>query len=276
MALKGDFHTVYITTILQMLCDENKTGVLRARGPKDYQVKLFLQDGAILCVMGTLKRARLGSLLQHSNLITPETLLRCLAMARERGQALGKVLIEEQVLTAEKLGAVVNKQAEEIIFNLLAWESGTYEYQDGRINLRDMVAVPINVMGLILEGLRRKDERMVADAAATADPTPPPWVDVAFTEGEPAGESGTDGERIDAPDDRADDEIALSEYEWRTFWRPPPAGTGGVNVQVRDGKVYFDGIGFDPEPGDGSPADIAATESEWKRFLAFFKRRSDP
>jgi hypothetical protein len=276
MALKGDFHTVYITTILQMLSDENKTGVLRARNPKNNQVKLFLQDGAILCVMGTLKRARLGSLLQHSNLITPEILLRCLAMARERGQALGKVLIEEEVLTAEKLGAVVNKQAEEIIFNLLAWESGTYEYQDGRINLRDMVIVPINVMGLILEGLRRKDERTVVEAPTVADPTPPPRVDVAFTAGELAGAGDSAGERVDAPPGRSDDEIALSESEWRTFWRPPPAGTGGVDVQVRDGKVYFDGVGFDPEPGDGSPADISATESEWKRFLAFFKRQSDP
>ncbi len=222
MSIKGELNTIPITTILQMLCDENKTGVLRAWRDRN-QVKFFLKDGEVLCVMGTLKRARLGNILRNSNLVSQQNLIQCLELARGKNRTLGSILIEERVVTPEKLGRVVNKQAEEIIFDLFTWGEGQFEYKDGRINLKNMEIIPINVMGLILETMRRKDEleSLLSEPPMDEKPAPQP---------EPAAEviaiCAEDGDVVvddaieidDQPLELSDEEDLLSENEWARLW----------------------------------------------------------
>ncbi len=284
MPLKGDLSTIPITTVLQMLCDENKTGVLRAQnGAK--QVKFFIQDGAVLCVMGTLERARLGSILRNSNLISKEDLGRCLEIAREKNRTLGNILIQEGFLTSDKLAAVVNKQAEEIIFDLLSWEQGIFEYRDGRINLRNMEIIPINVMGLILETMRRKDELLYMTEEASPSY---PDVEEEEIEDDVSGmevvafhlkESFVEPDEMDLEEDlsgrNGDETERIPENEWNKFWKILHTEENAFDITFTEEVDQADldadiGIDDPEEETQGKDVEIDLSENEWKRFLLQF------
>ena len=63
MSLKGDFESFYMTSIFQLLSDEQKTGILRVTdGGKE--IRIYFLDGNIVYAMGSQKQDRLGTYLK--------------------------------------------------------------------------------------------------------------------------------------------------------------------------------------------------------------------
>ena len=93
MTLKGSLQTVSLYGIIQLLCNEHKSGILRVfRDREEYQI--FYLEGSIIYAIESKKEARLGTLLIRDGLITAEKLKDCLQLARERRQAIGRILID--------------------------------------------------------------------------------------------------------------------------------------------------------------------------------------
>ena len=204
---KGHLETISIITILQILSEERKTGVLIAQC-NDHQVKFFIQDGFILYVSGTFQKTRLDCLLRNSDLIDEEHLSDCIRKSKEKNKTLGKVLIEKGYLSFEAHEALASRQAEEIVFNLLSWKNGSFEYRDASFNVNKMVIAPINIMGLILEALRRKDE-LQYEKQESSDCTDVQSSSEHESSGKKAG-----SEKVDKKD-----EIDLSQNELDIFWQ---------------------------------------------------------
>ncbi len=59
MPIYGDLETLYLATILQLLCMEKKTGVLRVISSGN-EVKVFLEEGNIIYAFESQKQDRLG------------------------------------------------------------------------------------------------------------------------------------------------------------------------------------------------------------------------
>jgi hypothetical protein len=157
MALKGDLRTVALSNILQLLESDSKTGLLRIKR-EDKVVGLFLKDGSIAYATCSQADTRLGYLLRSSGVISDEELETHLALAKEKNLALGKILVEENIITDETLSEFIQKQAENIIYDLFFWESGLYEYKEIEIDLDRMLLKNINIMHVLLEASRRIDE----------------------------------------------------------------------------------------------------------------------
>lgn len=209
MTLKGSIETIPVISIIQLLCDEKKSGMLRLMSGKQ-QVKFFFQDGKILCVMGSLEKARLGYLLRNSDLISEVQLSECLDSAMKKNQVLGKILLDYGYISPRKLKAIVQKQAAEIIFNLLQWKNGTFEYRDGKIKSKDLVVTSINIMGIILDALRRKDELDFAEQEKREK------------ESEDAADKTDEKTQPDpapVPVEHDEKEIVLNPMEWEYFWK---------------------------------------------------------
>jgi len=160
MNLKGDFDPSSLASILQLLSNEKKTGVLRVVSD-DNEVRIFIQDGAIIYAMGSQKEGRLGHLLISKGLITPDQLQQCLAEARSQKLAMGKILVGRGIISSEQLKSVIRKQAEFIVFNLFFWDQGSFEYSDARLNLNGLVVTRLDIMSIILEATRRIDEMSI-------------------------------------------------------------------------------------------------------------------
>ena len=160
MSLKGNLETFFLNSILQLLSDDQKTGVLQVKN-RQKEVKIYFQNGDIVYATGSQRENRLGYHLQSKGTISREKLHECLESGQKEKKALGKVLVEKGYLTTEKLENIIHDQIEEIIFDLFIWEKGDFEYKDAKLNLQSMVVTKLNVVGVLLEASRRIDEMSI-------------------------------------------------------------------------------------------------------------------
>ena len=96
MALAGDFDTFCISNILQILAEENKTGILRITDGKR-KIEIVLENGAIIYALGAKLEYRLGNILTDSNHITTEQLKDALKEGKDKNLALGNILVKKDL-----------------------------------------------------------------------------------------------------------------------------------------------------------------------------------
>ena len=160
MSLKGNLETFFLNSILQLLSDDQKSGVLQVKNHQK-EVKIYFQDGEIVYATGNQRESRLGYHLQSKGTISRENLHECLDAGQKQKKALGKVLVEKGYISAENLEKIIHDQIEEIIFDLFIWDKGDFEYKDANLNLQGMVFTRLNVVKLLLEASRRIDEMSI-------------------------------------------------------------------------------------------------------------------
>ncbi|MBF0301571.1 MAG: DUF4388 domain-containing protein [Desulfamplus sp.] len=168
MNLQGDFEGLFLTSILQLLCNDQKTGLLRVTSG-DNECKVFFEEGTIVYASGSQKESRLGYILRRDGIISAEQLQKCLALGREQKLSLGKILVDKGYVTMSTLKKYNTKQVEEILYSLLLWKKGKFEYKDIKLNLEGMVITQLNPMKLILEASRRIDELSVLNTVITSE-----------------------------------------------------------------------------------------------------------
>ncbi len=160
MNLQGDFEGLTLASILQLLCNDQKTGVLTVTCDEE-ESKVFFEQGTIIYASASLKEARLGYLMRNDGVISAQQLQKCLALAKEEKISLGKILVEKGYISLDTLKKYNTKQVETILYNLLFWKQGRFEYKDAKLNLKGMIVTQLNPMKLILEASRRIDELSV-------------------------------------------------------------------------------------------------------------------
>ena len=168
MPLSGDTETVYLFSILQLLCNDKKTGVLRVwKGIED--VKIYLNEGTIIYATGSQKKFRLGYLLRTSGIVSAQNIRKCLKIANQKGQALGKVMVEEGFVTKKKLTDFMHEKVQETLYDLFMWKKGNFEFSQSNLNLSGHVITELNTMELILEASRRVDEQAAKEESGSAE-----------------------------------------------------------------------------------------------------------
>ena len=157
MALTGNLETFYLSTILQLLHNDKKTGILRVMHNNE-EIKVYIQDGAIIHATRSQEKNRLGDLLVKHGMITEKQLKECLTLSQEKKLPIGKIVVEKEYATVQALKQIISRQAENAIYDLFLWNKGEFEYQDKPFNTQGLVIKKIHIMGLILEASRRIDE----------------------------------------------------------------------------------------------------------------------
>ena len=160
MPLSGNLETFHITNVLQLLHNDQKTGILNVTW-KGEAIKVYIREGSIIHATKSHEKNRLGDLLIKNGIITEKQLKECLKAAKKQNTPLGKVVVEKEYATAKSLGKIIFKQAENAIFDMFFWEKGEFEYTDKTFSTQGMVVKKINIMSTILEAARRIDEMSV-------------------------------------------------------------------------------------------------------------------
>lgn len=160
MNLQGDFEGLTLSSILQLLCNDQKTGVLLVTCGQE-ESRVYFQEGTIVYASASLKEARLGHLMRNDGIISASQLQKCLALAREKKNHLGKILVEKGYISLDTLKKYNTRQVETILYDMLFWKKGKFEYKDAKLNLKGMIITQLNPMKLILEASRRIDEMSV-------------------------------------------------------------------------------------------------------------------
>jgi hypothetical protein len=157
MNFQGKINTQQLTSILQFLSNDGKTGVLQITKGQS-KVSFCLNEGMIIYATGNIQGCFLGSFLKKKGIISDDQLKSCISLAQQEGVSIGKILVNKGYVSVEKLGNIVHAQVEEIILHLLLWGTADFSYRDMSIDTQKIILVEINFIKLILNASRRIDE----------------------------------------------------------------------------------------------------------------------
>jgi hypothetical protein len=121
---------------------------------------LFFQNGEIVYATSTFPEEEIGEILYSLGKFDRETLQGARQFANGE-LPLGKILVEQKVIDAKDLWAATKNQVETIVYNLFAFQEGSYVFVDTQLGDDQVVSLSMNTQNLIMEGLRRVDERAV-------------------------------------------------------------------------------------------------------------------
>ena len=159
MSLKGKIGSIYLSSVLQLLCNDKKTGVLQVWNAEN-EVKIYLYEGTIVYAKSSQKKHRLGYLLRSEGIISAEELRKCLRLAQEKKQTLGKVMVEKGIISIVDFAKFMCQKVRHTLYDLFMWEKGDFEYKETKLNLDGHIVTNLNTMELILEASRRADEML--------------------------------------------------------------------------------------------------------------------
>lgn len=160
MSIKGTFELYYTSGILKLLNNEEKSGELVVSKGKD-EITVYFSEGNIVYATSTQKELRLGYFLINKEIITPDQHEMCMEISKARKSPLGKILLEKGYLTSVELKQIIAEQIEQIIFSLLLWEKGGFEFKESDTPHKGVDISPIDIHSLIDEASQRIEEMTV-------------------------------------------------------------------------------------------------------------------
>ena len=152
--LVGDIGIVDLLSFFNMF---RKSGLLQFTLPGGSK-ELYLQNGEIVYATSTFPEEEIGEILYKLGKLDREMLQGARQFAN--GEIpLGKILADQGIITSQDLWAATKNQVETITYNLFAFHEGSYVYTNVKPDEDKIVSLSMTTQNLIMEGLRRVDER---------------------------------------------------------------------------------------------------------------------
>jgi tetratricopeptide (TPR) repeat protein len=157
MSLSGRLETMDLPEVLQWVTIGRKTGSLSFVRDKT-KVYLFLQDGKIISSRSNDPTKQLGQFLLFQGKTTEPELKRAFEIHLQSRVMLGKILVQENMVSQEDVAQALITRTEEVIYDLFLWEDGHFHFSSNAYNLDELVLIQMDINALLFEGIRRKDE----------------------------------------------------------------------------------------------------------------------
>ena len=180
MSLSGNLEDVSVADALQFIHLGGRTGTLRLING-GASAEIGFHQGRIVNAMGPASK-RLGELLIDAGMIDRQTLDSALKTqaAEHPRRSLGQILVSINALAPESMYRAVEQQIERIVYDLVTWRQGTFNFALEDLKpIDDIAVVPGDVIRhlnldtqmVLLDALRIFDERN-RDSGAFKSPSP--------------------------------------------------------------------------------------------------------
>ena len=151
--LRGVLQPAGFPAVLRPLVHGGRTGVLRlARGNVSRSV--YLSEGRVIFATSSDPDDRLGEMLLRKGRISYRA-LEDSVLAMHDGKRQGTLLVENGAIRARELVDGVRDQVQEIVYSLVDWDDGAFEFTEGRLPSREVILLHMSTPDLMLEGVRR-------------------------------------------------------------------------------------------------------------------------
>jgi Domain of unknown function (DUF4388) len=157
--VSGNIDPTSFPHLLVDLHRHGATGSLKINGPV-FPKALYFRGGRILFGSSNDPRDQLGAILIESGKITREQLDDVNAKLGP-GNPLAKVLAESGFVNQRELGDAARIKVERILSDVLAWSSGSFEFEDGVLP-KGAVDLKLSTERLLLDAVQRIDDRSFA------------------------------------------------------------------------------------------------------------------
>lgn len=159
VCLAGVLGEVAVVDLLSFFNMFRKTGVLSFDldgGRKE----IFFQEGEVVSAASTFPEEDLGEILFELGKVDRPTLEKVRPFSGGRAP-IGKVLVDKQAVSAKDLWLAVRHQVETIVYHLFGFDQGSYHFHSRSLAQEEIVRLSMSTQNLIMEGLRRVDERQL-------------------------------------------------------------------------------------------------------------------
>jgi hypothetical protein len=158
MALKGNLRDFSTTQLLNLIHLARKTGALTIQAPAGVTT-LFFREGKLVHATMTGRDVRLASILARSGKLTEEQV----KIIRTRSgntadKELGMLLISAGHVSQRDVVGSIRGDMLDTVYGLFACPDGTFHFEASRLPPAGVIAVPVDLENIILEGSRRLKE----------------------------------------------------------------------------------------------------------------------
>lgn len=157
--MAGNLGEVAIVDLLSFLNMFRKSGMLYC-GLSGGDKTLYFQKGELVYATSSFPEEELGEILYSLGNFDRDTLQGARQFANQK-TPLGKILVDQGLISSKDLWAATRNQVETIIYNLFAFQQGNFAFVARELTEDQVVRLSMNTQNLIMEGLRRVDERAV-------------------------------------------------------------------------------------------------------------------
>ncbi len=155
--LSGCLGDISIPDLLSFFNMFRKTGVLNFELDGGHKA-LYFQQGEIVFATSTFARDDLGEVLFSLGKVSRAALQQARQLAIGR-TTLGKLLVQRGDVSPKDLWLAARSQVESIVYNLFAFAEGGFFFQYRSLDQEQILRLSMSTQNLIMEGLRRQDER---------------------------------------------------------------------------------------------------------------------
>lgn len=158
--LQGNIEKFTLPEIFQLIAAGRKSGTLGIQRD-DNIVMIYFENGDITYGYGPRQTYHLGQLLKEKKKLSVEQLEDAIqAQAKtDNSKRLGEILVGRGFIDRADLEEVIHQQVEQLLYSLLAWQSGSFKFYENQFPTIEEITVRLSVENVILEGLRRFDEQ---------------------------------------------------------------------------------------------------------------------
>jgi len=154
--LSGNLGTMTLPDVLQWASRGQKFGTLALKSGSVTK-KIYLKSGVIVGSSSNDPRDYLGQVLLSEGLISERQLKEAMDLQARTRVMLGRILVQWNVMTEERVASVLRHKAEETIYSLFLWTDAGFEFFDDELTPGDQVFISVQVEEVLLEGVRRYD-----------------------------------------------------------------------------------------------------------------------
>ncbi|MBS1127868.1 MAG: diguanylate cyclase [Nitrospirae bacterium] len=249
MSLVGRLEDLALPDIFQIISLSKKTGTLVVRSRKGSGMIVF-KNGQVVQAGSDVIRDSLGNILVSQGMVDQADL--AAALARQKmspDKPLGMILVETKATTAQVIEDVVRQQIEEIIYDLLAWEEGFFNFELGEVVPKDKIEVDtqdlllksgLSAEYLLMEGTRILDEKRKGQGRKTSPAAKPQATPKASSPPDPFAEEAPPPSSVlsrPAPVTRTSSKPAREEFRSKIENESP-------SKQITTLKSMFDELRF--------------------------------
>ncbi|MFP5287664.1 MAG: DUF4388 domain-containing protein, partial [Thermoanaerobaculia bacterium] len=157
MDFSGRLAAFPVSDLLQWAQTERCTGALVIRRSQR-EKRIYFHAGEVVGCLSDDPAEYYGQHLLLHGYLKEDQLFQAISLATSRGIRLGAAILELGLLDPGTVQRTLRAQIEEVLCDLFLWERGIFYFYAEMPQEEDILPEPINVMGLILEGTRWKDE----------------------------------------------------------------------------------------------------------------------
>src|SRR5512136_1432779 len=157
--VSGNIEPASFPHLLVDLHRHGATGSLKVNGPQ-HPKHLYFRGGRIVFGSSKDPHDQLGEILIEAGRITREQLDEVNAKIGP-GNPLAKVLAESGFVNQRELGDAARVKVERILADVLSWDSGTFEFEDGVLP-KGAVDLKLSTEKLLLSAVQRIPDRSFA------------------------------------------------------------------------------------------------------------------